>query len=649
MTVSTKGNETAKADDRVVTSVSPSAEQEFQVFISYHMASDQSIANALKDLIESALDPRPKVFVSGGGGIRPSSIGFRPQLQAAIRTASAFVAIITQKSKEREWIFYEAGAAWGRDQLYAPLLIDTSSGDLPSTIAGYQATRALDRTAVEHLITQIAFAVNAKMLDRFGHRFRAFAKRVESYLNSSDDDELISDRSELSRAIDQLKKGEVEEASQLFNKLEAEAKDNEYKAKIRCSSIVNQDLPNHEILTKLERIEHDLLETATCQYELGTHNNRPTAATVHYKKCIDIASALDGGDAQSLCNRARIQIATEHFRAGRISESRNTLREGLASDDRSLRLRCAKSWEELHRDLEPNQHERLAITCAGLLDDPESVDLIAALARATFSTLWNDVKLYAHSVANEKIGSGTTSNNLGIALHSSGLKSLAYLSYTEAMDKGVSVARVNIANYFKQGPLPGAGLALLQDHTGDYDALNPALPYKTRGELEELVAKERLESNKRIDRGRVLATMIGEFGWNATRSNCEFGDLQQEILLSGNTINLQSTDDGQVTMTMPDGKEVTFDYVGDTVRFLVATLGDQTFFLCRPAHETVLLLAADLKNGATEPSLSSHHLHTLDQVAKPEEENYDDESVDKPDQDEHVDPPRGAIARVSPK
>ncbi len=116
----------------------------FDIFISYRVQSDQALAKALQHLIETSIRPTPRVFVSGSGGIRPSSTGFKPQIQAAVSSARAFVAVITRESKDREWMFFEAGAAWGRNQLYCPLLIDTTTSDLPNSIADYQATRADD-------------------------------------------------------------------------------------------------------------------------------------------------------------------------------------------------------------------------------------------------------------------------------------------------------------------------------------------------------------------------------------------------------------------------------------------------------------------------------------------------------------------------
>jgi hypothetical protein len=88
-----------------------------QIFVSYRVVPDQRIASALKRLIETSIEPLPNVFVSGAGGLRPSNTGAIPQMQAAAENAAAFVGVITHSSKAREWIFFEAGAAWGRRRL----------------------------------------------------------------------------------------------------------------------------------------------------------------------------------------------------------------------------------------------------------------------------------------------------------------------------------------------------------------------------------------------------------------------------------------------------------------------------------------------------------------------------------------------------
>ena len=88
------------------------------IFVSYRVDPDQPIAEALKTLIQTTFDPPPKVFVSGAGGLRPSALTFRAQLDSTAKSAVAFIGIITNASKDRAWIHFEAGAAWGRSRLW---------------------------------------------------------------------------------------------------------------------------------------------------------------------------------------------------------------------------------------------------------------------------------------------------------------------------------------------------------------------------------------------------------------------------------------------------------------------------------------------------------------------------------------------------
>jgi hypothetical protein len=87
-------------DDSGASEVLPGDQKSNQlVFISYRVHPDQVVAAAIKKLVESTLVPCPQVFVSGLGGLRPSSIGFKPQLQKAVQQAHAFIGVITPRRR----------------------------------------------------------------------------------------------------------------------------------------------------------------------------------------------------------------------------------------------------------------------------------------------------------------------------------------------------------------------------------------------------------------------------------------------------------------------------------------------------------------------------------------------------------------------
>jgi hypothetical protein len=157
-----------------------------RVFISYRSDPDAPLASALKRLIEGAIDPQPTVFTAGDGGLKPSNIGFKKQLQTAAQAANAFVAIITAASKDREWISFEAGAAWGRDLMYAPVLVGARPDDMPSTIGDYQALNSQSKEDMLGLATSLAGLDGSTVKEHFVQRFHSFAQSVERYVHDAE-------------------------------------------------------------------------------------------------------------------------------------------------------------------------------------------------------------------------------------------------------------------------------------------------------------------------------------------------------------------------------------------------------------------------------------------------------------------------------
>jgi hypothetical protein len=68
----------------------------------------------------------------------PSADVLREQLSQAIQSSVAVVSVITQKSMSRDWVLYEAGAAWGRQLVYAPVLFKVDASEMPTVIGGYE-------------------------------------------------------------------------------------------------------------------------------------------------------------------------------------------------------------------------------------------------------------------------------------------------------------------------------------------------------------------------------------------------------------------------------------------------------------------------------------------------------------------------------
>ncbi|MEH2044080.1 hypothetical protein [Nostoc sp.] len=361
---------------------------DFEVFISYRTSPDQGLAVALKELIEGAIEPQPHVFVAGAGGLRPSNIGYKPQIQAAAQSSRAFIAIITQQSKEREWLFFEAGAAWGRNQLYAPLLVGTSPSELASTMADYQTVRASDREEVKHLLIAVAQAVGGNIKTRLNQRYQAFSKQIEAYqkieiieenIEESSSlleivEENIEESSSLSQAIKLLQRGEVEKANTLFDRLEETTSTNEDKAKIRITRLLNSDREERNPLKELESLALELRNTFHCQFWLGLFESRVAASISYYEECLHLATA---NNASFFSNRVTLYLAEEKFKIGEQEIALDTLRQAMVGEDRDLRYEAVETWQNL--DQKPHFLEKLVILLTGLSDKADSSIMLNAL------------------------------------------------------------------------------------------------------------------------------------------------------------------------------------------------------------------------------------------------------------------------------
>ena len=150
------------------------------IFVSYHSKEDQTLASALKVLFETVLEPPPNVFVAGEGGLLPSAQTYRNQLWNAARTAVAFVGIITSTSKDRAWIHFEAGAAWGRGRLYAPVLFGISAESLKDTIGAYQSICVDQPKQVCLLVEELAKLTDAQTNER---KLNPAIKKLQNVVN----------------------------------------------------------------------------------------------------------------------------------------------------------------------------------------------------------------------------------------------------------------------------------------------------------------------------------------------------------------------------------------------------------------------------------------------------------------------------------
>ncbi|WP_437512381.1 hypothetical protein [Sorangium sp. So ce1099] len=553
------------------------------IFVSYRVNPDQSVAAALKRLIESALEPPPEVFVSGEGGLRPSEIGYKPQLQKAVQRAVAFIGVITHASKEREWIYYEAGAAWGRGQMYAPLLIDTSPGDLSSSIADYQAIRAGNRDEMGRLLADLAAASGAKVKPHLNNRLQAFQRAIGAYKKSQSGAEQVEDEESdlFSRAIALSYAGQRDEAHELFGTLEEQATTVEEKASICLTKLLAGKYQGAELLESFESVPPEYKDTAAYHHCAGIVETSPLRSMRHLERCVEMWDT-----APKRAHDALVMLARREHASGMVIKSRNTLLRGLRESDRRLRAASAEAWCELYEDLSPLQ--RLMMLFVGIRSFP-SGKLYSTAIELAMQEGWTTLAVHYGRALDELLDDGVSANTLGRAYAHASLYSMAFVAYTKAAKSGVSVGTCNIAHLFGFTTVPAAGLKYLDEHLGAFDAADPDYPYQTRAGLERAVHEERQKADRLARNGRQLAVLLGNFAEQAVPSETTFVPQQgTRFVYEGTKYTVSSTGVSEFLATTDVQQDAMLFVSAASVPFWTSARGGATLVLRSTANGRVL-------------------------------------------------------------
>ncbi|GEJ55965.1 toll/interleukin-1 receptor domain-containing protein [Anaeromyxobacter diazotrophicus] len=472
------------------------------VFISYRAGVDYAIAAAVKRLVEASLEPAPEVFISGES-LRPSAIGYKPQIQRAVQRAKAFVGLITPASKAREWIFFEAGAAWGRNQLYAPLLVEAGTEDLSSTIADYQATNASDKPAVERLLKSVAEATGGILKPWFAQRYAAFERALAAAKQTAEQDpdaggdDVDSHAAALRKIVSDLSAGDKDSADKRLSSFESSDAPPSLKQEARVAKIViGTKRTTADSLQALEHLDPETRGSAVCQYFMGLCERIPTHAIRHYRTCIA------AGDSR--WSRASYEaLASALYRVGDVAAALTVIHEGLCASSRELRSNCALLYARTTTTVDPIVTMLFFAYAEGMNGSSAALERAVNLA---IEREWLAVAVhYAREHANTKDGSTL---QLGRALHVNNLRSQAYLAYKRAADAGINVAKVNLALLLTQGPNHAGALEILETHAGRFNVAHPDLPYKVRADCEQALNRETQESDRLAETGGEVAGML---------------------------------------------------------------------------------------------------------------------------------------------
>jgi hypothetical protein len=462
----------------------------FEIFISYRVRPDEDLAGELRSLLESAIEPRPRVFVSGLGGLRASADSYREQLRHAAMKADAYVGLITKASVDREWIFFEAGAAFGRGVLYAPVIVDLTPSELPTSIGGYQGVMAKDQSRMRDFVEDVAKAIGAHLKPHFGQRFSRFAKAVDAYGKPDASQEL----SGVQLAIHLVDTGRKEEAETLFDELAEKEERPEVKANIKITKLVFTRKDNDGLLELLERQTPEVKETAIFKLWLGVHETNPVKATQLLRQASD-------GPLEGFHRRWALEaLIRNEFELGHAREATRRLLDAFASEDRRLRALAAKQLAVHVAD--GSAFLKLLLLVEATLD--ESFDHFLNTVRFCWEKGYTSIGLHMAARCLSEKENDDSHLYRGLLRGKAGLRSLEFADYRAAAKYGASVAKSNMANMLHGGAVAEAGLEILRDHIGDYNSADPGLPYQVRADLERSVSNERkAEAELRVYGSRV--------------------------------------------------------------------------------------------------------------------------------------------------
>ena len=549
-----------------------------RVFISYRTDPDAPLASALKKLLESAIEPTPVVFVAGDGGLRPSNLGFKRQLQAAAQDAHAFVAIITNSSKDREWIFFEAGAAWGRDLMYAPVLVGARPEDLPSTIGDYQALKSQSKDDMRSLATSLAHLAGAELRDHFGQRYQTFERTINQYNTGKTEVESQAGQDDIVLAMTKAAQGDTKQANALFDRARNEAVDDEQRCLIEIWRLRALRKPR-EIRQLLERFDDSLRGTSTFMYHMAFETESPVGRENYLRQAIEI----DGGHCARL---ALLGLGELYFQLGRDYQGSIMFMTVMQEDNSSGSSEvAAKKLVEYSMGL--TSLERMLVYFAGLSGmRSEGYRLIYDLAS---TNNWKSLGLYSSYKTHELESTGSSANAKGVAQQLLGLNCLAYHSYEKSASLGVSVAKCNIAQLIKLGNAHIAALRILEDHKDSFDSVDPGYPYQLRAELERTLHAERETEKLLLMSGQRQFTALWRFAGRAL-ANARSPKPRQNVQLSCGSIRL-TLDAGEVSFQGQAHGDITVFHLFEDTVFSIKK--DQQISLVAVEGETVESLSFD--------------------------------------------------------
>ena len=114
-------------------------------------ADDTTLANFLADKIRQA-KPGLNIFIASRAGNIPTGQDWLLKIREELRNAEGYLVLLTPTSIQREWIWFESGAAWMSGRWLIPMTADgLSKGQVPLPLGAHQALSLEDPTDVAQL------------------------------------------------------------------------------------------------------------------------------------------------------------------------------------------------------------------------------------------------------------------------------------------------------------------------------------------------------------------------------------------------------------------------------------------------------------------------------------------------------------------
>lgn len=141
-----------RGDDR------PAPRPPKRIFLS-HAAADAALAHHLANVLRQGADGLG-VFVASKAGDIPTGADWLETIETELEEADTYVLLLTPRSVERSWFWYESGAAWMSERPFIPLTAaGLAKGDVPYPLGAKQALSLEEPADVEQLARDLGVAI----------------------------------------------------------------------------------------------------------------------------------------------------------------------------------------------------------------------------------------------------------------------------------------------------------------------------------------------------------------------------------------------------------------------------------------------------------------------------------------------------------